>query len=67
MRKCIRCNCEMKEEYGLKISAVLAGVQPFFLKKLKLNFIEYLLKIKAAVCPYCGEVSLYIDDLKSIK
>ena len=67
MRKCIRCNCEMKEEYGLKISAALAGVAPFILSKGQVNFSKYLVKIKAAVCPYCGEVSLYIDDLKSIK
>ena len=59
MRKCIRCNCEMKEEYGLKISVILSKGQGTFSKDLG--------KIKAAVCPYCGEVSLYIDDLKSIK
>lgn len=67
MRKCIRWNYEMKEEYGLKISAALAGVAPVILSKGQGTFSKDLGKIKAAVCPYCGEVSLYIDDLKSIK
>ena len=67
MRKCIRCNCEMKEEYGLKISSVLAGIAPIILSKGQGTLSKELGKIKAAVCPCCGEVSLYIDDLESIK
>ena len=50
MRKCIRCNCEMKEEYGLKISAALAGVAPVILSKGQGTFSKDLGKIKAAVC-----------------
>lgn len=46
MRKCIRCNCEMKEEYGLKISAALAGVAPVILSKGQGTFSKDLGKIR---------------------
>lgn len=59
MRKCIRCNCEMKEEYGLKISAALAGVAPVILSKGQGTFSKDLGKIKAAVCLLFSSLLLY--------
>lgn len=58
MRKCLRCNAEMIEDRDIKvdmqgygISVTLPGV---FGKKIA--------KPKVAVCPNCGEISLYIEN-----
>ena len=64
MRKCHRCNTEMIEEYGLKISSINAGVASVMLSKGQGVFTSELGKIKAAVCPKCGEVSLYTENKK---
>lgn len=64
MRKCHRCNTEMLEEYGLKISSINAGVAPVLLSKGQGVFADEFGKIKAAVCPKCGEVSLYTESKK---
>ncbi|MFQ8706922.1 MAG: hypothetical protein ACLR9T_12755 [Thomasclavelia sp.] len=64
MRKCQRCNTEMIEEYGLKISSINAGVAPVLLSKGQGVLTNEFGKIKAAVCPNCGEVSLYTEDKK---
>lgn len=61
-RKCIRCGTEMKEGYGLKIdNLVMAGMAPVHLSKGQGVMSGTLEKIKAAVCPECGEISLYIE------
>ena len=64
MRKCHRCNTEMIEEYGLKISSINAGVASVMLSKGQGVFTSELGKIKAEVCPKCGEVSLYTENKK---
>ncbi|WP_455684943.1 hypothetical protein [Thomasclavelia sp.] len=64
MRRCHRCNTEMIEDYGLKISSINAGVAPILLSKGQGVFANELGKIKAAVCPNCGEVSLYTENKK---
>ena len=53
MRKCIRCGATMKENFIVNARESLV-VRPkgFTMKQVKPN---------AAVCPNCGEVSLYID------
>lgn len=62
MRKCLRCGCEMKEDYGLKIESLLAGVASVRLAKgdnvLNSTALE---KVKVAVCPKCGELSIYVE------
>lgn len=68
MRKCLRCQHEMIEDYGLKIeSVILAGIAPVKLSKEQGVFSDAIEVIKAAVCPACGEVSLYIEQLDKIK
>lgn len=67
MRKCLRCQTEMIEDYGLKIESVLAGVAPVRLSKGQGTFSTDKGNIKIAVCPHCGEMSLYTNDLEVIK
>lgn len=64
MWKCHRCNTEMIEEYGLKISSINTGVASVILCKGQGVFTSEFGKIKAAVCPKCGEVSLYTENKK---
>ncbi len=66
MRKCIRCGSEMQEGYGLKVSSLFAGVAPILLSKGHGILSDELGKIKVAVCPGCGEISLYFDQLDKI-
>lgn len=63
MRKCLRCNVEMLEKIDIKvdmqgygISVTLPGV-----------FGKTIDKPKVAVCPNCGELSLYIENLEKLK
>ncbi|MNV57263.1 hypothetical protein D3C71_1495850 [compost metagenome] len=60
MKACIRCNSEMVE--GLLSAAV--RVQPKT-KGLK-NIFAKSSNIEAYVCPNCGYVELYAEDLKRI-
>lgn len=67
MRKCLRCQSEMIEDHGLKIENILmAGVASVRLSRGQGVTSDSLEKIKAAVCPVCGEVSLYIEKLDKI-
>ena len=58
MRKCIRCGAEMKEDFvitsGYGIVIRPAG------KSLK------SVKPKVAICPECGEASIYVEELDKI-
>ncbi len=62
MRKCIRCGSEMKENCAIKTpyGMMLSSDE----KKLvggKLG------KPKVAICPECGEVSIYLENLEKLK
>ena len=52
-RKCIRCGAEMEENY--KITSGYGIV-------LRPEKGRNAVKLKAAVCPQCGEASIYVDD-----
>ena len=63
MRQCIRCGAEMTENLiirqtgdGMGLTITTAG---FFPKKIG--------KTKAAVCPECGEISVYLEDTDRLK
>lgn len=59
MRNCLRCNTEMLEDATLHdrgLVALRGGLGNFGM------FDKFA--VKAAVCPNCGEVSLYIEDFK---
>ena len=59
MRKCIRCGAEMVEGCDIRVEGagdgvgVAAGERELFSQRLG--------KPKVAVCPSCGEISLYME------
>ena len=63
MRKCLRCQKEMIEDLELITSNGSFGI----VVKEKGLFKGSLGKTKCAVCPICGYVETYIDDLDKIK
>ena len=66
MRECIRCGATMKENCGIKER----GNMGYFivLTDNKQKVIGGSLGAPAvAICPKCGEVSIYIDDLSALK
>lgn len=58
MRKCLRCNTEMKEGYDVKVRGGAYGV---IISKGKGVFSKRLKAPNVAICPKCGEISLYLD------
>lgn len=58
MRICPHCQYEMRESFDIKIDSTGNG-----LKVTKEGtFGEVIGKPKVAVCPKCGEVSIYLDE-----
>jgi len=64
MRKCIRCGQNMIEGCALRQSDSACGIVIMDSEKL---FAKTVGKLKAAVCPACGEVSIYIENPERIK
>ena len=63
MRKCLRCNNEMKEDYDVKVEGAAYG-----LKITKPGiFKDNLGKVHAAVCPDCGYLGFYLEGTDKIK
>ena len=63
MRKCIRCDVEMLEDYDVKVERGAYG-----LKITKLGiFKDNLGKVHASVCPECGYLEFYLEDTAKIK
>ena len=58
MRQCIRCKAEMVENLIIRDAGdahrLTITTDKFFPKTLG--------KVRAAVCPNCGEISIYIED-----
>ena len=65
MRKCIRCGSEMKEGCAIKIEGAGYGIV-MSSDESKL-FGGRIGKPKVAICPECGEVSIYVEDLHKLK
>ena len=59
MRKCIRCGAEMTEGCGVRQSDSACGV---IITESEKFFAKAIGRLKAAVCPECGEVSMYIEN-----
>lgn len=64
MRKCLRCQTEMLEDYDIKVQGGGYGITITDSEKI---FAARLGKPKVAVCPNCGEVSVYIEDVDKLK
>ena len=65
MRKCLRCDEIMIEDYMLKTEN-LTSISSVVLGKGNGVFSDNKGKIKAAVCPKCGEISIFFDKLEKI-
>ena len=65
MRKCLRCGSEMKEGCAIKVERAGYGIV-LSTDKYKL-FGDRIGKPKVAICPECGEVSIYIEDVEKLK
>ena len=63
MRQCIRCNQEMIENLEINVSSGGYGIDI----REKGLFKNSLGRIKCAVCPECGYLETYIDDITKIK
>lgn len=65
MRKCIRCGSEMIENCAIKVEA---SVYSIVLASDENKVFGGRLGIpKVAICPECGEVSIYLDDVEKLK
>lgn len=64
MRTCRQCQSEMVEGFGVKVQRTGYGIQitrgtGFFSKRME--------KPRVAICPNCGEVSMYLENLEEIR
>lgn len=64
MRKCIRCGAAMLEGCAVRQSDTACGV---VIMESERFFAKAVGKLKAAVCPECGEVSMYIENTDKLK
>ncbi len=64
MRECIRCGSEMKENCAIKMEGTGYGIV-MSSDKSKL-FAGRLGRPKVAICPKCGEISIYIADVAKL-
>ena len=64
MRECIRCGSEMKENCGIKMEGTGYGIV-MSSDKSKL-FAGRIGRPKVAICPKCGEISIYIADVAKL-
>ena len=62
MRKCIRCSAEMIENLDVKVDMAGYGIK-ITQEGVFGNTIQ---KPKVAVCPNCGEISLYIENTSKL-
>lgn len=58
MRNCIRCQATMIEDVDIKVDMQGFGIKV----TTKGVFGDTIQKPKVAVCPECGEISMYLDN-----
>ncbi len=61
MRECLRCKTQMKEDCDLRSGSNYKLTLTKSTKNLFPGAIDF---IKVAVCPKCGEISIYVDQSK---
>lgn len=64
MRKCIRCGTAMMENYDIKIEG--AGYGIVMATDDKKLFPKRIGKPKVAICPHCGEISIYMENTENL-
>jgi len=65
MRKCIRCNIAMIENCGIKVKGAAYGL--VLVDDESKWWGGRMEQPKVAICPKCGEVSIYLDNLDKLK
>ena len=63
MRTCKQCDSEMVNGFDINVDGASYGIK---ITKNSTIFSERIEKPKVAICPKCGEVSLYIEKLDKI-
>jgi predicted nucleic-acid-binding Zn-ribbon protein len=63
-RKCIRCQSDTVEGFDIKIEGGGYGIK---ITSTTGVFAKRIEKPKVAICPQCGEISLYIKNLDEVK
>lgn len=65
MRKSVRCGSEIKEGCAIKVESggygIIMSTNENSLFKGRIG------KPKVAICPVCGEVSIYVEDIEKLK
>lgn len=65
MRKCLRCGAAMKEDCAVKVAG--AGYGIVLSSDSRKIFGGRMGEPKVAICPDCGEVSLYLEQVEKLK
>lgn len=63
MRICNQCQCDMIEGFDITVEGGAYGIK---ISKGAGIFAKRLEKPKVAICPKCGEISLYIERVDEI-
>lgn len=63
MRICYRCSTEMLKGFDIKVEGGAYGIK---VSKGTGPFAQRIGKPKVAICPKCGEISLFIENIKDI-
>lgn len=64
MRKCLRCETEMIGNCSIKVEGAAYGI--VMATDDKRLFANRIGKPKVAICPNCGEVSIYVENTKNL-
>ena len=64
MRKCEKCGASMKLDLRLKVNGGGYGIVVDVDEKQKTTTID---DVKVAVCPECGNIEMYLEDLTNLK
>lgn len=65
MRRCLRCNTEMTEDCGIKVKGAAYGL--VLTDDENKWFAGRMGEPKVAICPNCGEVSIYLENPGQLK
>ena len=66
MRECIRCGTEMQEKCGIKVAGIRGAGYLILSDEDSLLFARTLDYPSVAICPNCGEVSIYLEDVSKL-
>ena len=65
MRKCVRCNIAMVENCGIKVKGAADGI--VLTDDENKWWGGRMEQPKVAICPQCGEVSIYLENVDKLK